>query len=130
VQDAATLADTVAPGSFDLVTTFDAVHDQAEPMAVLSGIRRALADDGVYLAQDIKGSGHHHGDTEHPIGPLLYTLSCMHCMTVSLSRGGPGLGAMWGREQAIAHFRAAGFRSVEVHELAHDVQNYWYVCRP
>lgn len=123
--------DRTAPeGSFDFVTTFDAIHDQARPLAVLKGIRRALADDGVYLAQDIKGSSHHHLDREHPFGTLLYTISCMHCMTVSLAQGGEGLGAMWGREQAERHFREAGFATVEVHELAHDPLNYYYLCRP
>lgn len=117
-------------GVFDLITTFDAVHDQADPLAVVRGIRRVLAPGGTYLAQDIKGSSHVHGDMDHPIGPLLYTLSCMHCMTVSLARGGEGLGAMWGRERALQLFQDAGFSNVEVHELDHDVQNYYYICRP
>ena len=116
--------------AFDLVTTFDAVHDQANPRAVLRGIRLALAPDGVYLAQDIKGSSHVHLNREHPVGTLLYTISCMHCMTVSLAQDGEGLGAMWGREQAEELMREAGFRSIEVHELPHDFQNYYYVCRP
>lgn len=97
---------------------------------MLRGIRKALADDGVYLAQDIKGSSHHHSDRDHPIGPLLYTISCMHCMTVSLAQDGEGLGAMWGKEKALEYFRVAGFRHIDVHELEHDFQNYWYVCRP
>lgn len=130
VRDVSDFDRTATPGAFDLVTTFDAVHDQKDPLAVLRGIRRSLSDDGVYLAQDIKGSSHHHGDRDHPLGPLLYTVSCMHCMTVSLAQGGAGLGAMWGRETATEYFTKAGFRSVTVNELAHDVQNYWYVCRP
>jgi SAM-dependent methyltransferase len=130
VRDLTDFDRTAEPAAFDFITTFDAVHDQADPQALLHGIRRALSDDGVYLAQDIKGSSHHHGNRDHPIGPLLYTLSCMHCMTVSLARGGEGLGAMWGREKALEYFHTAGFRDVEVHELAHDFQNYWYVCRP
>lgn len=130
VRDVTGFEKTAEPGTFDLVTTFDAVHDQKDPLAVLRGIRRSLAPGGVYLAQDIKGSSHHHGDIGHPLGPLLYTLSCMHCMTVSLARDGAGLGAMWGRETALEYFRAAGFEEVEVHQLDHDIQNYWYVCRP
>lgn len=130
VRDAANLSETAGQGAFDLITTFDAVHDQKEPLAVLRGIRSALADDGVYLAQDIKGSSHHHADRGHPIGPLLYTISCLHCMTVSLAQGGEGLGAMWGREKALEYFDAAGFSNIKVHELDHDFQNYWYVCRP
>jgi 2-polyprenyl-3-methyl-5-hydroxy-6-metoxy-1,4-benzoquinol methylase len=115
---------------YDLVTTFDAVHDQANPRAVLRGIRLSLAPGGVYLAQDIKGSSHVHLNREHPVGTLLYTISCMHCMTVSLAQNGEGLGAMWGREKAEELMGEAGFRSIEVHELPHDFQNYYYVCRP
>lgn len=121
---------TAEPGRFDLVTTFDAIHDQARPLAVVTGIRRSLATDGVYLAQDINGSTHVHGNLDHPMGTLLYTVSCMHCMTVSLAQDGDGLGAMWGREQALELFQRAGFGTVEVHELPHDIQNCYYVCRP
>ena len=129
-HDLSRFDDEAAPGAFDLVASFDAIHDQARPMAVLRGIRRSLAEDGVYLAQDVKGSSHHHLNRDHPLGTLIYTMSCMHCMTVSLAQGGEGLGAMWGRETAERYFRDAGFRSVEVHELAHDPFNYFYVCRP
>ena len=128
--DAARLGREAEAGAFDLITTFDAVHDQADPLAVVRGIRRSLAPDGVYLAQDIKGSSHVHRDLDHPLGTALYTVSCMHCMTVSLAQGGEGLGAMWGRERAVALFNEAGFDDVEVKELEHDPQNYYYVCRP
>jgi SAM-dependent methyltransferase len=116
--------------AFDLITTFDAVHDQANPRGVLRGIRQSLAPDGVYLAQDIKGSSHVQLNRKHPVGTFLYTISCMHCMTVSLAQNGEGLGAMWGREKAEEMMREVGFRSIEVHELPHDFQNYYYVCRP
>jgi ubiquinone/menaquinone biosynthesis C-methylase UbiE len=117
------------PQAFDFVTTFDAVHDQARPLGLLKGIHRTLADDGVYLMQDIKGSSHIHKNLNHPLGTLLYTVSCMHCMTVSLAQGGEGLGAMWGEEKTREYLALAGFRSVEKHELAHDIQNNWYVIR-
>ncbi len=65
----------------------------------------------------------------HPIGTLLYTISCMHCMTVSLAQGGEGLGAMWGEEKVREYLRRAGFRPIAVHQLAHDIQNNWYVVR-
>jgi SAM-dependent methyltransferase len=121
--------ETAQPGVFDLITSFDAIHDQANPMAVLRGIRRSLADGGVYLAQDIKGSSRHCDNLDHPVGPLLYTISCMHCMTVSLAQGGEGLGAMWGREKALEYFKTAGFSDVQINELPHDIQNYYYVCQ-
>lgn len=120
---------TAEPESFDFITTFDAVHDQAKPLNVLRGIHRALKSDGVYLIQDIRGSSHVHKNLDHPLGTLLYTISCLHCMTVSLAQGGEGLGAMWGEEKTREYLEKAGFRSVEKHELAHDIQNNWYVVR-
>jgi SAM-dependent methyltransferase len=128
--DAAHLEDVEAAGSAQLVTTFDAVHDQADPRGLVRGIRHVVSDDGVYLAQDIDGTGTHHGDRDHPLGPLLYAISCMHCMTVSLARDGEGFGTMWGRQRAHELFHDAGFTDVEVHTLPHDPQNAYYVCRP
>jgi 2-polyprenyl-3-methyl-5-hydroxy-6-metoxy-1,4-benzoquinol methylase len=120
---------TAEPETFDLITTFDAVHDQAKPLSLLRGIHRALKADGLYLMQDIAGSSHIHKNRDHPLGPLLYTISCMHCMTVSLAQGGEGLGAMWGEEKTREYLQKAGFSFIETHRLAHDIQNNWYVIR-
>jgi cyclopropane fatty-acyl-phospholipid synthase-like methyltransferase len=114
---------------YDLICTFDAIHDQARPDVVLRNIYRALRNGGVYLMQDIAGSSQVHKNFDHPIGPFLYTISTMHCMTVSLAYGGMGLGAMWGKEKALEMLAAAGFRQVQVHDLAHDIQNCYYVVR-
>jgi SAM-dependent methyltransferase len=127
--DLSTFDQTAVPGTFDFITTFDAVHDQGQPLKLLKGIHRALADDGVYLMQDIKASSHVHNNIDHPLGTFLYTVSCMHCMTVSLAQGGEGLGAMWGEEKTREYLAKAGFRSVEKHELAHDIMNNWYVVK-
>jgi hypothetical protein len=64
-----------------------------------------------------------------PFGPFLYTVSCMHCMTVLLAQGGEGLGAMWGEEKTRQYLQKAGFGSIETHRLPHDIQNNWYVVR-
>ena len=127
--DLSNFDETAERESFDLVTTFDAIHDQAKPLRVLEGIRRALRVDGVYLMQEIDGTSHVHQDIGHPLGTFLYTVSCMHCMTVSLAQGGEGLGAMWGEEKTREYLRRAGFRSITTHRLAHDIQNNWYVVQ-
>jgi SAM-dependent methyltransferase len=114
----------------DYVVTFDAVHDQAKPLAMLKGIRRTLKPGGVYLMQDIQGSSHHHENLDHPGGPLLYMISTMHCMTVSLAQGGDGLGAMWGEQKARELLAEAGFSSVEVTLLDHDPFNAYFVVLP
>lgn len=126
VADAAGLA---YREEFDLVLTFDAVHDQARPDRMLANIHRALKPGGVYLMQDIAGTSTHAGDVERPLSPLIYTISCMHCMTVSLSAGGMGLGAAWGERTAVSMLREAGFGAVEVKSLAHDMQNFFYIMR-
>ena len=130
VRDLSDFDRSAEPAAFDFITTFDAIHDQAQPLNILKGVRRTLAADGVYLAQDIHASSHHHHDREHPLGTLLYTLSVMHCMTVSLAQGGEGLGTMWGRERARDYFARAGFDSIEVYQLPHDIQNDYWVLRP
>lgn len=127
--DVSDFDETAEPEDFDLITTFDAVHDQARPLGVLQGIHRALKPDGVYLMQDIRASSQVHNNIDHPIGTFLYTISCMHCMTVSLAQGGEGLGAMWGEEKTHEYLRRAGFRSIETRRLDHDLQNNWYVVR-
>ena len=128
-RDLSDFDETAEPNAYDLITTFDAIHDQAKPLNVLRGIHRALKADGVYLMQDIRGSSHVHNNLDHPIGTFLYAISTMHCMTVSLAQGGEGLGAMWGEEKTREYLQKAGFRTVDTHHLAHDIQNNWYVVR-
>jgi hypothetical protein len=57
-------------------------------------------------------------------------MSTMHCMSVSLAEGGAGLGTLWGKEKALEMMGEAGFDHVSVHELPHDIQNYFYVAGP
>jgi 2-polyprenyl-3-methyl-5-hydroxy-6-metoxy-1,4-benzoquinol methylase len=125
VVEGSTVAQT---GPFDLITAFDAIHDQAKPAQVLAGIGAALRPDGIFLMQDIAGSSHVHNNADHPIGPFLYTLSMMHCMTVSLAQDGPGLGAMWGEELALEMLAEAGFDTVTVRQLPHDIQNNYFIA--
>lgn len=127
MQDASDFDRTAEPNAFGFITTFDAIHDQAKPLAVLKGIYTSLKPGGVYLMQDIHSTGHVHKNVDHPLGPLLYTVSCMHCMTVSLAQGGDGLGAMWGREKAKELLGEAGFDEIHIHRLEHDIQNDFYV---
>lgn len=124
VKDA---AEGLEAESFDLITTFDAIHDQGEPQKVLNHIFKALKRGGIYLMQEIAGSSDVHMDKSHPAGPFLYTISCMHCMSVSLAQGGEGLGAMWGKKKAEEMLRKAGFSNVEIKQLDHDFINYYYL---
>ncbi len=126
MQDATKIAEEDA---YDLVLAFDAIHDQIDPARVLAGIRRATRLDGMFLMQDIRASSHVQENLDHPLGPFLYTISCTHCMTVSLANDGAGLGTCWGEELAVEMLRDAGFREVDVRRLDHDIINNYYLAR-
>ncbi len=87
------------------------MHDQARPDLVLAGIAEALRPGGVYLCVDTSSSSKLAENLDRPLGPFLYTVSCMHCMTVSLADGGMGLGTMWGEQTAREMIGEAGFTS-------------------
>jgi SAM-dependent methyltransferase len=107
-------------GTFDLITAFDEVHDQPRPARVLRRIHESLRTGGTWLTQDIAGDARLADNREHPLGSFLYTVSCLHGMSVSLAGGGQGPGALWGREQAPEMLGAAGLDSVVVETLPHD----------
>ena len=129
VRDLTTFDREASEAAYDLITAFDAIHDQARPDNVLAGIYRSLKPEGVFLMQDIRASSSIAENRDHPLGTLLYTISCMHCMTMSLSQGGMGLGAMWGEQNALQFLKSAGFTNIEIRTLEHDIQNNYYVAR-
>lgn len=114
---------------YDLITSFDAIHDQKDPAGVLARIWRALRSTGIHLMQDVGGSADLANNLDFPFAPLLYTASCLHCMPVSLGQGGAGLGTMWGWETAAAMLKAAGFDAPQRTVLEHDPMNVWFVSR-
>lgn len=117
-------------GTFQAITAFDAIHDQAHPAAVLAGIADHLdPDDGVFLMVDIRASSDLADNLEIPWAPFLYTVSTMHCMTVSLSLDGDGLGTVWGEQTARRMLAEAGFSDVRVEALDDDPFNAYYVAR-
>ena len=113
---------------FDLITAFDAIHDQAHPGRVLAGIARALRDAGTFLMIDIKASSHVEENLAHPLAPFLYTVSTLHCMSVSLGLDGDGLGTAWGEQLATSMLHDAGFTEVHVRAVEADPLNNYYFC--
>ena len=63
-----------------------------------------------------------------PLSTYLYTVSTMHCMSVSLAFDGAGLGTVWGRQLALSMLADAGFSEVRVEEIETDPINYYYVA--
>lgn len=124
------VADLDGTGTFGAITAFDAIHDQAAPAAVLEQIATHLDPaDGVFLMVDIRASSNLDDNLEIPWAPFLYTVSALHCMTVSLALDGDGLGTVWGVERAQRMLTDAGFTDVTLKALEEDFINAYYVAR-
>ncbi|WP_432798254.1 class I SAM-dependent methyltransferase [Poriferisphaera sp. WC338] len=123
------ITDMNLENQFDLITAFDVIHDQRDPVAVLAAVKRALKPEANFLMQDLKCHTNIKDNINHPLCPFLYTISTMHCMTVSLAQGGLGLGAAWGEELAVQMLNDAGFGNINVNTLPHDIQNNWYTMQ-
>jgi ubiquinone/menaquinone biosynthesis C-methylase UbiE len=126
VKDVAQLDQVSA---FDLITGFDTIHDQAQPRKVLANISRALKPDGVFLCVDIQASSNLEENMEHPLAPMLYGVSTLHCMTVSLALNGEGLGTVWGEQKAKELLKEAGFNQIDIEHVEGDIFNSYYICR-
>ncbi|MGY1639119.1 class I SAM-dependent methyltransferase [Geodermatophilus sp. SYSU D00742] len=114
---------------FTAVFAFDAIHDQADPAGVLARIRAALEPGGWFVMMDTRAATALEDNVGNPMAPWLYAVSTLHCMTVSLARGGAGLGAVWGEELALRMLADAGFVDVAVHEVPDDPLDSLYVAR-
>jgi SAM-dependent methyltransferase len=105
------------PERYDLVTTFDVVHDAVDPRALLAAIRRALGAGGTYLCLEM-ACAERLEENKGPMATLFYGVSVMYCMTTSLAHGGAGLGTCGLSEPRLrAMAREAGFGDVRRIEI-------------
>jgi SAM-dependent methyltransferase len=123
------LAELELADAYDLITVFDAIHYQAQPARVLANIQRALRPGGFFLMVDIKASSRLEDNVGVPFAPFLYTISTVHCMSVSLALDGAGLGTVWGQQLATSMLTDAGFRDVSAQEIESDPLNLYYIAR-
>jgi 2-polyprenyl-3-methyl-5-hydroxy-6-metoxy-1,4-benzoquinol methylase len=115
--------------TYDVITVFDAIHDQAQPARVLENIYDALRPGGTLLMVDIKASSRLEDNVGVPLASYLYTVSTMHCMSVSLGLDGAGLGTCWGHQLATSMLADAGFTQVSIREIESDPFNNYYIAR-
>lgn len=113
---------------FDLITSFDSIHDQRDPATTLQRVAQALAPDGIYFMVEPRASSTLEKNIGNPFAPYIYGVSVLHCLTVSLAEGGAGLGTAWGEQTARHMLEEAGFTSIEVVD-APGPQNSIYICR-
>src|SRR5262245_3976338 len=117
---------------FAFVTTFDCLHDMADPARTIHGIRRAIRPDGTWLIADIKCyPSYEENVARNPMAAMMYGTSVLTCMSSALSEpGGLGLGTL-GFHEAMARRMTgeAGFTRFEPIDLGHRV-NAFYVVQP
>ena len=101
-------------GSYDLVGTFDALHDMGDPVAAARRIREVIAEDGTWLLVE-PFAGDTLEDNLNPVGRLFYGVSTALCTSHGVSEGDDdclGAQAGLGRLSKVAH--DAGFTRVRL----------------
>lgn len=119
-------------GSFDLITTFDCLHDMTDPAGMVATIRDALRPDGVWLLAETKGRGSLAANIDkNPMAAMMYGISVLACLSSGLSEpGGAGLGTLGIPEaKAKEMAEAARFTRFTRLRIDHPV-NAFYEIRP
>ncbi len=117
------------PDQYDVITTFDVIHDAVDPLGLLRGIRKSLRPDGVYVCLDINCSDKLE-ENSGPLGAMFHGFSVLYCMTTSLAGGGAGLGTVGFHEPKVRELcTEAGFSGVRRVPLENPFNNL-YEVRP
>jgi SAM-dependent methyltransferase len=121
-------AQTFDGGPYDLVTTFDCLHDMGDPLGAARHIRERLAPDGTWMIVE-PYAGDSVADNLNPVGRVYYGFSTFLCVPNALSQaGGYTLGAQAGEEPMRQLANAAGF--TRVRRVAETPFNIVYEARP
>jgi SAM-dependent methyltransferase len=115
------------PEQFDVITTFDVIHDAVDPLGLLRAIRQALRPGGTYVCLDINCSDKLE-ENAGPLGAMFHGFSVLYCMTTSLARGGAGLGTVGLPESKLKELATeAKFGSVRRVPLENPFNNLYEV---
>jgi 2-polyprenyl-3-methyl-5-hydroxy-6-metoxy-1,4-benzoquinol methylase len=121
-------AQTFGGTGYDLVTTFDALHDMGDPVGAARRVREALAEDGTWLLVEPNASDVVE-ENFNPVGRLYYAGSTFLCVPNGLSQpGGYALGAQAGEAAIREVATAAGF--TRFRRAAESPFNLVYEVRP
>jgi 2-polyprenyl-3-methyl-5-hydroxy-6-metoxy-1,4-benzoquinol methylase len=121
-------AQTFGGGPYDLVTSFDCLHDMGDPAGAARHIREQLAPDGTWMVVE-PAAGNSVAENLNPVGRVYYSFSTFLCVPNALSQdGGYSLGAQAG-EAAIQHVASdAGY--TRFRRAAETPFNIVYEVRP
>ncbi len=115
------------PEQYDVITTFDVIHDAIDPRGLLRAIRQGLKPDGSYVCLDINCSDKLE-ENIGPLGAMFHGFSVLYCMTTSLAHHGEGLGTLGFHEKAAEEMcREAGFSAVRRLPLENPFNNVYEI---
>jgi SAM-dependent methyltransferase len=113
---------------YDLVTTFDALHDMGDPVGAARHVRETIADDGTWMIVEPM-AGDRVEDNLNPVGRAYYGFSTFLCTPGSLSQEvGLALGAQAGPARIKDVVSAGGFARFRI--AAQTPFNLVYEARP
>jgi len=117
--------------TFDLVLTFDCLHDMTDPVATIAAIHRATDVDGTWLVKDIRCAPRPRDNLKNPMAAMMYGFSITSCMSSAMSEpGGRGLGTLGLHPELLAELVAdAGFTRFATHDFD-EPANLYYEVRP
>jgi 2-polyprenyl-3-methyl-5-hydroxy-6-metoxy-1,4-benzoquinol methylase len=120
-----------AEPTFDLVLTFDCLHDMTDPNATIAAIHHSIRSDGTWLVKDIRCAPHSRDNLKNPMAAMMYGFSITSCMSSATSvPGGAGLGTLGLHPELLARLVSeAGFTRFEVHDFE-EPANLYYEVRP
>ncbi len=120
------------PGKYDLITTFDVVHDLAFPVELMTEIRKALKPDGTYFVLEVNVYGDLQKNIDHPLGlgAFGYATGIGYCMTTALAQGGVGTGVCMGETKLRQFAKEAGFSSVKRYDFEENAFHVFYEIKP
>ena len=128
VQFEAAGAQSFGGGPYDLVTTFDALHDMGDPLGAARHVRSRLTPDGTWMIVE-PAAGNSVGENLNPVGRVYYSFSAFLCVPSALSQeGGYSLGAQAGEEPIRRLVTDAGF--TRFRRAAERPFNNVYEARP
>ena len=116
--------------TFDLVLTFDCLHDMPRPKDTIAAIAGSLKEDGVWLCKDIKCGADYTANERNPLRAMMYAISVTSCMASAMSEpDGAGLGTLGLPPEVLEQYcTEAGFGSFTVHDF-NDPANLYYEIR-
>jgi SAM-dependent methyltransferase len=121
-------AQTFDGGPYDLVTSFDCLHDMGDPLGAARHIREMLAPDATWMVVE-PYAGNSVTDNLNPVGRVYYSFSTFLCVPNALSQdGGYSLGAQAGEEPIRRLAADAGFTGFR--RTAETPFNIVYEVRP